>query len=731
MNHVISSYHKITLAVLLGFIFILPANTRAEDRILESINVTQNRDHSIVDIRLNQQLVVISYAPLKGGDLLRLKVRRTGSALQIDETPTHFETLPWKPTPELPLYEVTVDLEGAILLNFKRNVKYEILPGTNAFHILVKVYHPTRITKLPPKPEKQLTEKKDKPVEAKIKKQETEGAENPELAGLMNEARKAMLSNDYPRAIQLYTKVELEDPKSIYAKEALEYLGLARERNQQFAHAKVVYQKYLQLHPKGEDSDRVNQRLMGILTAQTEPKEKLKEGKSKDKQKIGIQWETFGSFSQFYNRFETKFNDDPSRLNRSSIQNGLNITSRMQIQDYQLTGRFTGNYDVNIEGSEDDESRISSLYLDLLHKPLDIQFRAGRQSRSSGGVLGRFDGVFLSFPALENVRLNLVAGFPVFSSRDISLETDSHFYGINADIGTFFNAVDFNVFYIEQHDHGLLDRRAVGGEVRYFKENHSFFTFLDYDLYHEELNSFLFTGQWVFPDRTIINVSYDYRTSPYLTTRNATQGQFFRGVETLDQLKRFFSIDEIRDLAKDRTATSQTVALSLSRSLSERFQINGDVRWTTFSDTKTSGGVEGFEGTGNEYSYSIDLTGSSLLTDGDIYVLGVRFNDLQRSNSTSFTFNARYPITHDLRINPRFRFDMRENNNGTKRYAFQSSMRVTYRLLKSLQLEVEAGGEWENQGLEAEDRVLSLSDETDEFDRTKGYFVIVGYRYNF
>jgi hypothetical protein len=730
MNHVISTCHKITIAILLGIIFILPANARAEDRVLESITVAENRDHSIVDIRLNQQLTVISYAPLKGGDLLRLKVRRTGSALQIDELPTNFETLPWKPTPELPLYEVTVDLEGAILLNFKRSVNYEVMPGTNAFHILVKVYHPTRITKLPPKAKK-LAIKPDLPTEKKIKEQVVEGSENPELAGLMNEARKAMLSNDYPRAIQLYTKVELEAPKSIYAKEALEYLGLARERNQQFAHAKVVYQKYLQLHPKGEDSDRVNQRLMGILTAQTEPNEKLKEGKSKEKQKIGIQWETFGGFSQFYNRFETKFNDDPSRLNRSSIQNGLNITSRMQMQDYQLTGRFTGNYDINIEDSEDDESRISSLYLDLLHKPLDIQFRAGRQSRSSGGILGRFDGVFLSFPALENVRLNFVAGFPVFSSRDISLETDTHFYGINADIGTFFDAVDFNVFYIEQYDHGLLDRRAIGGEVRYFKENHSFFTFLDYDLYHEELNSFLFTGQWIFPDRTIVNISYDYRTSPYLTTSNATQGQFFRGVETLDQLQRFFSIDEIRELAKDRTATSQTVAISLSRPLSEKFQINGDVRWTTFSDTKTSGGVEGFEGTGNEYSYAIDLTGSGLLTEGDIYVLGVRFNDLQRSNSTSFTFNARYPITHDLRINPRFRFDMRENNNGTNRYAFQSSMRVTYRLLKNLQLEVEAGGEWDNQELEAEDRVLSLPDETDEFDRTKGYFVIIGYRYNF
>lgn len=731
MDQVISSCPKITLIILLGIFFTFPGYTRAEDKILESISVTEKHDHSIVDIRLNQQLTVISYTPLKGGDFLRLKVRQTGSARQINELPTQFESLPWSATPELPLYEVTVDLDGAILLRFKRKVKYDIIPGANAFHILIKVYHPTRITRLPPKAQKKPAKEIKKSAETKIKKQPTEGVENPELAGLMNEARKAMLSKDYSRAIQLYTKVELEGPKSIYAQEALEYLGLARERNQQFAHAKVIYEKYLKLYSKEEDADRVNQRLIGILTAKTEPQEKLKEGKSKEKQKIGIQWETFGSFSQFYNRFETKFNDDPSRLNRSSLQNILDISSEMQIDDYRLMGRFSGSYDINIEDSEDDERRISSFYLDFLHRPWDLEFRLGRQSQSSGGVLGRFDGLYLSFPVLEKVRLNLVAGSPVYSSRDITVETDRYFYGINADFGTFFNDWDFNAFYIEQYDHDLLDRRAIGGEIRYFSENSSFFTFLDYDLYHEELNSFLFTGQWIFPDRTIANISYDYRTSPFLTTSNAIQGQFFRGVENVDQLQRFFSIDEIRDLARDRTTISQTVAVSLSRPLSEKFQIDADFRWSTFSETKTSGGVEGFDGTGNEYSYSVDLTGSSLLTEGDIYVLGFRYNDLQRSDTLSLSLNARYPITKELRINPRFRFNYRNNDNGTNRLSFEPSVRVTYQLLRGLQLELEAGSEWSNQGLTKEDRVFALESDAEDVDRTKGYFMIVGYRYNF
>ena len=730
MCHIISICKK---KFFFFFILILfPQYSWAEDRFLESINVADEQDYSIVDIRLNQQLTVVSYAPLVEGKLLRLDVRITGNKVQINETPTDFETLPWKPTAKLPLYDIVVDLQGAIILHFKRTVRYEVLSATNPFHILVKVYHPVRKTELPEQVEK-LPEKRKQPVEDLIveKLDVIKGSQNPELAGFMNQARRAMLNKDYPLAIKLYTKVKITDSKSIYGKQALEYLGLARERNGQFAHAKAVYEQYLKLYPDGEDAERINQRLSGIIMAETEPNEKLKEGKAKENLDTGIRWDTFGSFSQFYNRHENKFNDNQTRINRSSLQNSLNLTLRLQSQDYQVTSRFSGTYNFNFEDSDGNENRISSLYLDLVHKPLDAEVRIGRQSRSSGGILGRFDGALLAVPLAENIKMNLVSGYSVLSSRDIFLNTDQYFYGVNFDIGTFFDSLDFNAFYIEQYANKLLDRRAIGGEVRYFQENHSFFSFLDYDLYHDVLNSFLFTGQWAFADRTIVNLSYDYRASPFLTTTNALQGQSFRDVEEIDELLNFFSRKEIKALARDRTANNHSLAISLSRPVSDQFQLNGDFRISKMSDTKTSGGVEGADGTGFEYSYSVDLTGSSLLTEGDIYVFGVRYNDLERSNSISATVNARYPVNKKLRINPRLRLDYRDNEDGTERYAYQASVRVTHRILKGLQLELEGGGQWDFQGRTDEILEASPVNDKDEFDRTKGYFVIVGYRYNF
>gem|GEM_PF-1331171 len=731
MRRIIKPCNLSGLSIFIYLMLLVAFNARAEDRILESIHVAPGQGYSIVDIELNQQLTVSSYAPLKGGDQLRIKVKRTGSAAQITEQPTNYETLSWSPTPEVPLFEVTVDLDGAIVLGFKKYVTYEVRGGSNAFHIFVKVFHAGAVG----------GKARQAAGGVVIKQYQVKGAVNPKFATAMNDAREAMLDKDYSRAVQLYTKVVLDGPKSMYAKAALEYLGLARERKGQLAHARVAYKKYIKLYPEGKDTERVKQRLAGLLTARAAPREKLRKGKRKPhKETPGFQWDTFGSVSQFYNRDESKRNKDDARLNRSTLQNNMDVTSRIKTKDVDVTARFSGSYDVNLEVSDPDEKRISSSYIDVRYKPLDVGLRVGRQSRSTGGVLGRFDGLLFSFPAAQDVKLNIVAGYPVESSKNTFLDKTRYFYGISADLGTYLNAWDFNMFYIEERDHSLLNRRAVGGEARFFKRNYSFFTFLDYDIHHDELNTLLFTGQYVFPDRTTFNVSYDHRLSPILTTRNAIQSQGSNNINSVDDLLAFFSEDEIKKLARDRTATSDTLSFGVSRPLTEKFQFNADVRWSNFSrtDASTFSGsrsvfnVQSSDGSGDEYAYSADITGSSLLTSGDLYVFGFRFNDSDTSNITTFTLNARYPITRNLRINPKFRFDLRDNkDNGTTRWTYRPSVRITYRILKALQLELETGGEWEKQERTVQERQAAATTDPNDSDHTKGYFVIVGYRFDF
>ena len=91
----------------------------------------------------------------------------------------------------------------------------------------------------------------------------------------MEEARQKMTSEDYAGAIRIYTKVS-QSAENRYSQDALEFLGLARERKAQLAQAKLVYRDYLERYPDGEGAERVRQRLLALITVRKQPREKLR-----------------------------------------------------------------------------------------------------------------------------------------------------------------------------------------------------------------------------------------------------------------------------------------------------------------------------------------------------------------------------------------------------------------------------------------------------------------------
>jgi len=530
---------------------------------------------------------------------------------------------------------------------------------------------------------------------------------------LMEEARKSIAKNNIRHAIQLYTKV-LRYPQNQYTRDALEYLGLARERNRQYAHAIREYQRYLKLYPKGEGAARVKQRLAGLTTARQQPRQ-LSSGRQRAKR--SHPWNIYGGISQFFRRDESSTDASGSLVTQSSLSNDLDITARKRSNKYDIQSRFTGSYlhDFLSNGPGDNTS-ISSLYVDVNQKQYGLSARLGRQSRNTGGVLGRFDGLLLGYRVNDWLTVNGVAGFPVFSTRD-TLKTGRHLYGISTDLGTFANAWDFEAFFIEQQNEGILDRRAIGGEARYFDPVRSLLSFVDYDISFASLNTLIVLGTWTLPDRTTINASVDYRNSPILTTTNALQGQT---LPTLDQLLNKFTEKQIRKLAEDRTADVVTVSLGASHPLNEKLQLNGDVTVSRLSGTNTSGGVDAIPGTGNEYFYNLQLIGSNLIKSGDISVFGVRYSDTSTSTITSLTLDTRYPIHTVWRINPRFRLDYRNNsNNDSTQWTAAPSLRIDYRWHKHYRLEAEAGGE------------LSTQDLSTTTQNSSSYFFSLGYRADF
>ncbi|MFQ5469520.1 MAG: tol-pal system YbgF family protein [Gammaproteobacteria bacterium] len=534
------------------------------------------------------------------------------------------------------------------------------------------------------------------------------------LAELMEVGRQAMAKSEYAKATQIYTKI-LQYPNHKYLQDAQEFLGLSRERRGQIAHAKAEYRKYLELYPEGPGADRVKQRLAGLLTARKTDQKKLRAAKSAKKK---TDWDVFGSFSQFYRRDTVSTDDIGNQVNQSSLSNDVNVSARRRINNVDLNARFAGGYEFDFLSDGDNETRISSLYINAKDRKRDISGRLGRQSSSTGGVLGRFDGMLFNYEINNISALQLVTGFPVETSSQTTIATGSTFYGFNVDLGTFQNKWDFNGFAIEQTTDNILDRRAIGGEVRYFKDNLSFFGVLDYDISYSVLNTVLINGNWTFPDNTTFNFVVDQRKSPILTTSNALQGQ--TSANNLKDLLNSFTEAQIRSLAEDRSADSQSYTFGLSRPIDDKLQLGGDLTISNYSGTPASGGVDATEGSGTEYYVSGQIIGTSLIKEGDLAIAGLRYSDTSNNHTTSFTLNTRYPIDRIWRINPRLRIDYKDfKDTGGSEWTTAPSIRVNYRYLRRYHFEFELGTTFTTQ------KTASTTSSED------GVFISAGYRADF
>lgn len=551
-------------------------------------------------------------------------------------------------------------------------------------------------------------------------------AEDEKIAGYMEQARQAMAKGDYSRAIALYNKV-LQLPPNPYQQDALEFLGLARERKGQLAHAKAEYEKFLGLYPDGAAATRVKQRLAGLLTARKTPREKLaKTARKRDRS----EWDFFGGVSQFYRRDVNITDDQGDIITQESLATDFDFTARKRTEKYSFGSRVVAGYLNDFRDNEDNDTRVSSLYFDLADSGRKYFVRAGRQSRSTGGVLGRFDGGLFSYQFNKKLKANIVAGSPVDRTKD-GLESNRVLYGASLDIGTIAKAWDFTAFAIEQTNSGLIDRRAVGGEARYFDPQKSLFTLVDYDVFYNSLNNALFLGNFTLKNKTTFSMTLDYRNSPVLTTNNAISGQ---PVSDFEDLQDLFTDDEIHQLAEDVTTDSTTITLSVSYPFNKKYQVNSDISYSKFSEippsdivTPDPDGTDPDPGSlttatipsAESIFFSTQLIGNGLFKEGDISILGLRYSDTDTANTISLSLNSRYPFTKNLRLNPRLRIDLRDNEtDDSTQWTVAPSLRMDYRWRRRLRFEADIGGEW------------STRDIPDTED-TKAYFFSLGYRYDF
>ncbi len=504
---------------------------------------------------------------------------------------------------------------------------------------------------------------------------------------LMERGRQAMIDKDYSQAIRIFTKI-LQLGGGEYKKASKELLGLARERNGQIAHAKAEYQEYLKLYPDGEDAERVKQRLLGLLTARSRPKKKL--------EKTGVkpaepEWDLFGSIFQFYRNQKVSSDVTASQTTDSSLQTDVLFTGRKRGFEYNQRFDFAGNNLIDFQSDTDkSDSRIQTLYYEISKKDDNHAAKIGRQTHSTDGVFGRFDGMILSKRIGTEHRINFLAGYPVDISTYDAVNTDRQFFSLSYDIESLIRDADFKFYFIDQSNHDLTDRQAIGTQVQYFDDFKSFFAAIDYDTFYQELNQATFLGTWRNKQNTSINITADYRKSPLLTTNNALIGQ---PVESIDELKQLFTDDEIYQLARDRTSDYKSFTVAASTFLSKHYQLNGDITVAETEGTVGSGSVDPIEGTGVETMYNTTLVINNFFTKNDITIFGARYMDLSTSAITQVNFSSNFNLSREWRVNPRLVIDSRDNTNGTTRTTIKPRLLINYRPIRSFKLELDLGYE--------------------------------------
>lgn len=532
------------------------------------------------------------------------------------------------------------------------------------------------------------------------------------LGELADEARRAATDADYARAHLLYARIA-EYPVAPYRQDAIEALGVVREKSGQAAQAKAAYEDYLRRYPDGAGAERVRQRLQALIDAAAPPRLVARERISPEREPMAA-FDLFGNFDQSFRQDRFSASELPVRTTRSLLNNTLDLNGRRRGRASDLRLRVSASYDEDFLDADGSEARTSAAYAEFNTRDQAHTARLGRQTRSSGGILGRFDGLYYGYRPLDWLRLNLAAGAPVAVTSE-GLDSHRRFLGASTDLGPYWNAWNFTLYGAQQQVDGLTDRRAVGGELRYFADGRTLSGLLDYDLYFGEPNIAYLIASSGLGDATLSLIA-DRRKAPLLATSNALMGQT---AQTIEDLGATYSEAELRELARDRTPTSTTLTANLSHPVLAQWRLSGDLTRTELTATPASGGVAAIPASGPDWYYGLQLVGTGLIRPGDVSTFGLRRIDATTYSAVSGLVDLRFAPIFDLRPSLRLRADRRQPDVGEPMWLYGSSLRLFYTPRPHLTFELEAASDFTSQQLQA------------TTDHTRSEYYYLGYRYEF
>ncbi|THJ25007.1 MAG: hypothetical protein CAF45_002520 [Nitrospira sp. CG24E] len=713
----------------------LAAPDLASAQVLDRVEIVETSTAAEIHIVFNTRALYLRHTPSQQGDLIRLFLdfpdldRSRGFQRELVASP---------PSDLIPKFQVTFpdQATNGLSIRFAKPVRFRVsqrdIRSGSRIVISVKLDQ----AEAPPSlaPEVKVPSPATPPA-ITGKKELFEvppfrpGMSMEKYAGdLMELGRTALAAGDHEKAVQIFNSL-LNLPPSKQSQEAQELVGVARERNGETSKAKAEYEHYLKAYPDGEGAVRVQKRLAALAEAMAQ----IAQSKTGEKARKKIdQMQVYGSVYEYYyggysqSKITDKLTNSTTSFNnhdQSLLLSSFDVTGRYRKDEYDNKLVVRGTQAYNLLATSDlrrNISRLRALYYE--HSSQDSYLvRVGRQPGNQGGILDfRFDGLWVRYTAVPQfLNINLLAGQPRQFSlssgyvpddpRNFRADLKRYFYGVNVDIGPIGQAWSGNLYVINQMVNGVVDRRAVGTELRYGANGKNAFSLIDYDVSFNVLNVAMLSGSWV-TEGTTYTFLADHRRTPYLQTTNALFGTPNATFETINTANESL----LREQAKAVTATSDLFLAGVLHAVSKDWQLGGDVRLNRISGTGATNcllirpgtsilfldpnattdaacSLQALPGTGNIWTYTAQAIGANFPFENTTFVANASYISSPAYRGQSLTLNSLARFGQQLRFDTFVLLYHQKDSFGVELYRATPTVRIDYRFFDNWTFEATGG----------------------------------------
>lgn len=690
----------LAVALLLSGIAITPAQAHVIDR----IEIRHVGEEAQIQILFDVRIQYLREASLNNNDIhvfLKLLEADPDGARLVPEA------MDSPPSDIAPHFTVSFpELDSSLAIHFDEKVAYRIQPGEdgrsiNVFTPLINLKNePPADTGTPPAISPSQVEQNAKQ--------------------LMDSAREALNRDQAVTSIEALNKL-LNLPPNQQSQAAQKLIGEAREKNGEFDKARVEYEIYLKFYPEAKDAAQVKARLAQLPQAGTKPILPVAKKKATDMQMM-----FYGGLSQNYYKGMSHTDTTTADINGVSTESLTTTDQSLLVSALDLTGRKRTDttdtrivvrdvYDANFLPGQRSTNRLNAAYIEQSARDRSYLYRMGRQTAAGGGVLGRFDGVWLGYSPNSTWRINGVMGTPVeFYNSDTEKKT---FAGMSLDLTRLPEQWSGSGYFIHQKVAGIVDRQALGVETHYFDAQRNYSGLLEYDTLFKAVNIAMLQGNWNTESGSNYNLLLDHRKAPSLQITNALQGQTTQSITSLMQSG--MSAETLRADAQALSATSNLFLVGMTRPYSEHWRWGGDFRIANTSGTGDSGFQAAMPGTGNSYTYTMQAIANNLFIENDLSVISTSYVDDPHFKGRSLLFNRVETLRKNWRLDMSLQLYAESDVWGIDTRRVTPSLKLNYHLSDSVSLEGEGGIE--------DTHTYSATQD----DKTRRKYFYVGYRWDF